>query len=386
MRIALLTDGIYPYVVGGMQKHSFYMAKYLAQREVEVMLFHYIPHNHKGATPFSPEEARFIQEVRLEFPAPGKLPGHYVRESKVYSTRIADALDEIEGSIDLVYAQGFSGWELLQRKSQGKAYPPVWVNLHGMEMFQSVYGLKAQLAAHLLKGPATYQLRHADYVQSLGGKLTHILKNKLGIPLARIKEIPIGIDQNWLLAGIEKPVNERRKFVFIGRYEKRKGIEDLNDALKELVLQHPFEVAFIGPIPDHLQLSHPHIIYHGLVKETEKIQQILQEGDILLCPSHSEGMPTVIMEAMSNQCAIIATDVGAVAQQVDACNGWLIQAKDAPALRNAIIEAIEMETVSLKAKQLASFKRVKSFTWNRVIDQMLQHFHQSVDPVSLTST
>ena len=153
-----------------------------------------------------------------------------------------------------------------------------------------------------------------------------------------------------------------------------------------MVDQYAFEVAFIGPIPDQLHLDHPDIVYHGLVQETGKIQQILQEGDVLLCPSHSEGMPTVIMEAMTNQCAIIATDVGAVAHQVDASNGWLIPAKNVTALRHAIIEAIEMDPESLKAKQSASFGRVKSFTWDRVIDQMLRHFEQSIDPVELTST
>ena len=30
MRIALLTDGLWPDTIGGMQKHSFYLAKYLA--------------------------------------------------------------------------------------------------------------------------------------------------------------------------------------------------------------------------------------------------------------------------------------------------------------------------------------------------------------------
>jgi hypothetical protein len=29
MKIALLSDGIAPYVLGGMQRHSFYLAKYL---------------------------------------------------------------------------------------------------------------------------------------------------------------------------------------------------------------------------------------------------------------------------------------------------------------------------------------------------------------------
>ena len=39
LKIALLTDGIYPDFVGGMQKHSAYLAKYLAQNGVEVELY-----------------------------------------------------------------------------------------------------------------------------------------------------------------------------------------------------------------------------------------------------------------------------------------------------------------------------------------------------------
>ena len=40
MRIALLTDGIYPYVVGGMQKHSYNLAKYFAQQKIYIDLYH----------------------------------------------------------------------------------------------------------------------------------------------------------------------------------------------------------------------------------------------------------------------------------------------------------------------------------------------------------
>jgi hypothetical protein len=41
MQIALITDGIWPYVMGGMQKHSYYLCKYLAQNKVNIHLFHY---------------------------------------------------------------------------------------------------------------------------------------------------------------------------------------------------------------------------------------------------------------------------------------------------------------------------------------------------------
>ena len=40
MKIALLTDGIMPYVLGGMQKHSAFLAKYLTLNGCKVSLFH----------------------------------------------------------------------------------------------------------------------------------------------------------------------------------------------------------------------------------------------------------------------------------------------------------------------------------------------------------
>lgn len=46
MRIALITDGIAPYVLGGMQKHSYYLAKYFAKNKVYVDLVHYNDSNY----------------------------------------------------------------------------------------------------------------------------------------------------------------------------------------------------------------------------------------------------------------------------------------------------------------------------------------------------
>ena len=36
MKISLFTNGIYPYVLGGMQKHSFNLAKYFAKNGILV--------------------------------------------------------------------------------------------------------------------------------------------------------------------------------------------------------------------------------------------------------------------------------------------------------------------------------------------------------------
>ena len=42
MKILFLSDGITPFVVGGMQQHSYRLAKYLVLNGNEVTLFHFV--------------------------------------------------------------------------------------------------------------------------------------------------------------------------------------------------------------------------------------------------------------------------------------------------------------------------------------------------------
>jgi len=70
MQIALITDGIWPYVMGGMQKHSYYLCKYLAQNKVNIHLFHYNNSNFdvNKLEFFSDEERKYIQSSIVDFP------------------------------------------------------------------------------------------------------------------------------------------------------------------------------------------------------------------------------------------------------------------------------------------------------------------------------
>ncbi|MGB0418765.1 MAG: glycosyltransferase family 4 protein, partial [Opitutales bacterium] len=76
------------------------------------------------------------------------------------------------------------------------------------------------------------------------------------------------------------------------------------------------EFVFIGPIPKEKQLDLPWVQYRGSVSDQDALKAELDQGDVLVCPSYSEGMPTVILEAMARGLAIVATDVGATCELV----------------------------------------------------------------------
>ena len=120
------------------------------------------------------------------------------------------------------------------------------------------------------------------------------------------------------------------------------------------------------------QTSDSNIHYMGLIQDSEVIKTDLLQGDILVCPSYSEGMPTVILEAMACGCAIIATDVGAVNTMVDKHNGWLIEGDIEQGLEIAIKDALSTGFSELHKKKIASINRVKAnFTWEHVITQTI---------------
>ena len=80
MKIALITDGISPYVLGGMQKHSFYLAKYFAKNNIYVDLIHYNNSSYdiNALEFFTEQENIYINFIVLHFPTSFKFLGHYV--------------------------------------------------------------------------------------------------------------------------------------------------------------------------------------------------------------------------------------------------------------------------------------------------------------------
>ena len=233
MRIALITDGISPYVIGGMQKHSFYLAKYFAKHHIQVDLIHY---NHsdfdiKHLAFFTAEEQVYINSIVLQFPTSAKFPGHYMCNSYKYSCLAFEALKSQISSYDFIYTKGFSGWKLISEKHKGNmTCCPIGVNFHGYEMFQIAPGIKTKLQQLLLRSFVKQISQQADVVFSYGGKITSIIQ-AIGVNPKQIIEIPSGVEVDFISSSIATHTEPFTKFVFLGRAERRKGIIELNTVL-----------------------------------------------------------------------------------------------------------------------------------------------------------
>lgn len=374
MRVALLTDGIQPYVTGGMQKHSFYVARFLAAAGIEVDLYHNWTNKQfdiEALEVFTPEERAKIHSIVIDFPPPGKLPGHYIRRSLQYSKSIFEAFQQ-RPPVDFIYVKGFAGWHLLKEKQRGLKLPPIGIKFHGMNMFQTPPSFRGRLEYAMLRPPVRYNLAQADYVFSYGGKISDIIAS-IGVARNRIVEIPTGIEGNWLVEKI-RPSSGLRKFLYIGRYERLKGIEEINQAIQQLENTTEFEYHFVGPIPENLHLKSKKVKYWGKVTDVDQLRSILRDCDVLTCPSYSEGMPNVILEAMSQGLAILATDVGAINFLVDESNGWLIDQPTVEEIAGAMKKATALSDLDLDQCKQASLSKIeKELTWEHISHLLVEN-------------
>ena len=371
MRILFLTDGITPYVTGGMQKHSFVLVRLLLQSKVSVTLVHcgYIgkaEFNENAEKLFTKEEQTYLKIQFIPFEYKGRLPGHYIYENKVYSQLIYNHFKAELDQFDFIYSQGFTGWAFLNKTYK----PKLLVNFHGFEMYQKAPSKKVKVE-HLMLRPFVKKIcKQADYVFSFGGQIDLILKN-LGIPKQKILDQSNGIEAKWIRPDIE--THEEISFVFIGRNERRKGIIELTEALHNLhqAGHFKFKFTFIGPIENEARLNIPEITYTGEIKDQQVIQNHLRAQDVLICPSHSEGMPTVILEAMANGLAIISTDVGASSKMIKN-NGTILKDSQPATIEAAILDMVNLDTVELNKLKKASLALVKSnFIWETIAQNLI---------------
>ena len=369
LHVALLADGVYPYRLGGIQRHTRMLALHFAKAGVQVTLLHSAdtPELRARAEALNdfPAEARSkIKSLVVVPPKAGRYPGHYLHDCQRYSRVLLDRYRKENVGADFVYAQGLTGIAFGAARRGATDLPPVGVNQHGYEMFQKAANFRAWLEQFVLRGQVVALDRSADVVFTFPRKIRAIVERHCKVPSERLVEVPNAIDGSWIVAHRPAPTAKRR-FLFIGRHERRKGVPELLEAIAPLRASG-VEFHFVGPIPETLRLKRDDVVYHGTITDTATLQGILDSSDVLLCPSFAEGMPTVVLEAMARGLAVIATDVGATAEWVGADNGVLLPFPDVGALRTAIERCIAMPVSELHRLQAASIAKARECTWDLV--------------------
>lgn len=106
-------------------------------------------------------------------------------------------------------------------------------------------------------------------------------------------------------------------FVTIGYVEERKGQDILIQAIHTLPIEIKEKAIFYlvgqntSALAQRLKIEierMPEVVMIGAV-DREKINEILNDADVMLCPSREDPMPTVVAEAMSHEVPCVVSDV-----------------------------------------------------------------------------
>jgi glycosyltransferase involved in cell wall biosynthesis len=168
--------------------------------------------------------------------------------------------------------------------------------------------------------------------------------------------------------------------LFVGRLTCDKGIPELMDAFLQLSRQFPdLRLLLVGCFEDEDPLpldtliclrAHSNVIFAGPVQDTAAYYAI---ADVVVLPSHREGLPTVVLEAQAAGKPVVgAAATGIVDVVADGETGLLFPVGDVPALAKALARLITDQALATKLG-LAGQESVKEkFRPERVWEALYQ--------------
>jgi len=216
-----------------------------------------------------------------------------------------------------------------------------------------------------------------------------------GVDPARFRSAPdpslcekLGLSQDHLVLG------------FVGRLVREKGVRELLEALRKIVPEHPTVRLLV--VGDTLSSDRSRNYATGVASEVASYglsERVVFTGfqddpapyyalmDVFVLPSHREGMPRTILEAMASGLPVVATDIRGCREEVlDGVTGRLVPVRDAAALAEAI-GSILSDPAAARAMGEKGRSRLESvFLESDVLDRQLRVYKEIVQSISCVTS
>lgn len=138
--------------------------------------------------------------------------------------------------------------------------------------------------------------------------------------------------------------NKPLELLYVGMINRAKGILELLDALNMIDNHYDIHLSICGEITEpnieeefkqKINKLSGKVSVLGYVKGEQK-EQLFENSDVLVLPSHHEGFPLVILEALSSGCSIITTQVGAIPEVLGCENCIFVEIGNPNSIKKAV--------------------------------------------------
>lgn len=142
--------------------------------------------------------------------------------------------------------------------------------------------------------------------------------------------------------------DDDRIVLFVGNVQASKGCAELLQAFAQLRARVPrLKLVFVGAGPLQRSLAEQgaalgvtdDLRFAGRLPH-EQIVRWFGAADVFCLPSHAEGVPNVVLEAMACGTPVVATRVGGIPEVLPAYAGSMVPPRDAGALAEALFTAL----------------------------------------------
>lgn len=212
--------------------------------------------------------------------------------------------------------------------------------------YPSSTGLFLILFAYLFKFPYVVEVASDSdtYREKRFGLLVEILSNLIGklcVPkavgalyVAQFLRDKWSCDNGLILSNVHieeignvksfKLEKNKYKITTVGAISYRKGIDIIIDEFASLNPTHKIELNIVGPVIDkglkqqidNISIPNVDIICHGILKKDE-VLALLDNSDLYLQASRSEGLPRSVIEAMSRGVPVVCSNLPGLKGIVD---------------------------------------------------------------------
>lgn len=245
---------------------------------------------------------------------------------------------------------------------------------------------------------ARYVIERTDAVFADGSHVRDALDDLLGFASGAV------LQPNGVYTDLFSPQNTRARpsevdfpegyLVFVGRFVEKKGVTYLLRALEIARQEHPglgLVLIGYGPLEADLRAEARQRELEGVVvfagsKSHEEIVSYLHHCRVAVVPSiidshgETEGMPTVVVEAMAAGCRVVASAVDGIPDVVrHEENGWLCREKDPVDLAEKILDALSGESAEGMAQN--ALRTAAEYDWA----QVAQHYCEVMDRLEAKS-
>lgn len=171
--------------------------------------------------------------------------------------------------------------------------------------------------------------------KSLYGNISKLMGEKPATVVANVVDTSLFYPEKSM-------VNDDFQFIHISTMSYQKNAEGLLRVFARVAKETSCKMLMVGPADDsiitygeRIGLHKEQLHFTGNITYSE-VAPLLRNADALVLFSRYENLPCVVLEALCCGIPVISTDVGGVAEVIDASNGLLVTSEDEGALENAM--------------------------------------------------